>query len=61
MRAQPDAIADSCSYAVPKSCPHDAVAHGESDAGAFSRPDGAADFLPYSEVRALTSSRGAGG
>ena len=51
MRAQPDAIADAGSYAVPKCCPDDGVAHGEPDADAVSRPDGGADFGPYSEVR----------
>ena len=48
MRAQPDAVADAGSFAAPKSCPHDAVAHGEPDADAFSRPDGGADFGSYS-------------
>ena len=37
-RAQPDAIADSCSHAVA-----DAIAHSEPDAIALSEPDAGAD------------------
>ena len=49
-RAQPDAIADSCSHAVAVAGP-DAIAHSEPDAGADARPDAGADAWPYTEVR----------
>ncbi len=49
-RAQPDAIADSCSHAVRDAGP-DAIAHSEPAAGAYARPDAGADAWPHTEVR----------
>ena len=49
-RAQPDAIADSCSHAVADAGP-DAIAHSEPDAGADAGPDAGADAQPHTEVR----------
>jgi hypothetical protein len=52
VHAQPDAIADCGSFAVPDSCPY-AIAHSEPNIRGYAQPHAVAKSRPYTEVRTV--------
>jgi hypothetical protein len=50
VRAQPDAIAECGSYAVPYAVPY-SIAHSEPHTLGYSRPDAISNSHPFTEVR----------